>query len=395
MIRTLGFGLVGLAMAGTAAAHHGFGTFDMSREMEVSGVITGVDFINPHSWLYLDETDADGQVSAWRCELRAATVLRRSGWSPDMFVPGEYVRITGSPDRNDPNSCYLSTIFFEDGSSMNRYGQLERPIPTEVRPEERPLRLASGEPNISGDWAPEQFVMTDPRGQRGPLVPLSIALEVEEPGSVPEGWQGRGPSPAAGVELTEAGEAFMEVFPIRGPDSPRMRCETTSIIFDWTFDGPVNRITQHDDHIRVQYGQLGFERIIHMNMREHPENIVPSRGGHSVGRWEDDVLVVETIGFEPGLLGGSIVHSDQLRVVERFELDPETLALTRSYVAEDPLYFTGQYAGSDTILPADLPFSPDPCTELSFVDYSQEGRPATASEQAEEPEARPWWRFWQ
>ena len=68
-----------------AAAHHGIANFDLNTDIEVSGVVTDIDFINPHSWVYIDVTNADGTVTAWRCELRGGTVLRRSGWSEDMF----------------------------------------------------------------------------------------------------------------------------------------------------------------------------------------------------------------------------------------------------------------------------------------------------------------------
>src|SRR5690606_33217586 len=125
-----------------------------------------------------------------------------------------------------------------------------------------------------------------------------------------------------------------------------MRCETTSIIFDWTFDGPVNRITQNGDTITLQYGQLGFTRTIHMNA-EHPTNIEPSRAGHSIGRWENDVLVVDTVGFLPGVLNAQLLNSDALHVVERFSYDPERVAITRAYTAEDPKYFVGQVTGQD------------------------------------------------
>jgi hypothetical protein len=391
MIPKFGALAVSLVLAGTAAAHHGFGTFDMGNEIELTGVVTRVDFVNPHSWLYLDVTTSDGALVAYRCEMRAATVLRRSGWSADMFTLGERVRITGSPDRNDPNSCYMSTIFFADGSTMNRYGQREQPAVAVVRWEDRPPRMANGDLNISGDWAPEQLVMTDPRGQSGPLVPLSVAQTIE-PGEAPQGRAGGGGGGGAAErpQPTEAGAAAAEGYQTYGPMNPRMNCQTTSILFDWTFDGPVNRITQHDGYITLQYGQLGFERTIHM-IDAHPETIVPSRSGHSIGRWEDDVLIVDTIGFAPGVLSGSLMHSGEMHVVERFSFDPERRALTRTYVAEDPLYFTGQFAGSDTIFPADLPFAPDPCTELTFVDFSLEGQPAGTAPLAP---SRPWWRFW-
>jgi hypothetical protein len=65
-------------------------------------------------------------------------------------------------------------------------------------------------------------------------------------------------------------------------------------------------------------------------------------------------------------------NSDKLHVVERFTLDPEKLALTRSYTAEDSVYLKGKYTGSDTIYPADAPFSPGKCQELNFIDYSKQ-----------------------
>src|SRR5690606_33560326 len=129
MIRPAALVLASMALAPAALAHHGFGTFDRSREITLDGVVTGVDFVNPHSWVYLDVTTEDGSVVPWRCEMRAATVLRRSGWSADLFVEGEPIRITGAPDRNDPSSCYLSTVVFADGSSADRYGQLREAEP--------------------------------------------------------------------------------------------------------------------------------------------------------------------------------------------------------------------------------------------------------------------------
>src|SRR5690606_34345023 len=87
-------------VAAPAAAHHGTGTFDTRSEITITGTVTGVDFINPHSWVYLDVTDSGGNLAAWRCEMRSATTLRRSGWTPEMFTPGEPVTITGAPDRN-------------------------------------------------------------------------------------------------------------------------------------------------------------------------------------------------------------------------------------------------------------------------------------------------------
>ena len=63
------------------AAHHGLGRFDRARPVEIEGTIKSIDFVNPHSYLNLDVVGARGDVVAMRCEMRAATLLRRSGWS--------------------------------------------------------------------------------------------------------------------------------------------------------------------------------------------------------------------------------------------------------------------------------------------------------------------------
>ena len=194
--------VVAVAIAPWAAAHHGFGTFLMNEDVEITGTVTKLDFVNPHSWLYLDVTQPDGKVVAMRCEMRSATTLRRSGWSPDLFPVGKKITITGSPDRDDPYSCYVSTVIFDDGSRIDRYGQLA--APAQIGQGQRPEKLANGQPNISGDWAQEQVVMTDPRGQIGTLVPLSQVEEIRKTGDL----QARGAIP--GARNTEQAEAQVE-----------------------------------------------------------------------------------------------------------------------------------------------------------------------------------------
>ena len=66
-------------VAAPAAAHHGFGRFDPTKDVTLEGTLTGIDFVNPHAYLYFDAVAGDGKVTPMRCEMRAATVLRRSG----------------------------------------------------------------------------------------------------------------------------------------------------------------------------------------------------------------------------------------------------------------------------------------------------------------------------
>jgi hypothetical protein len=91
----------------------------------------------------------------------------------------------------------------------------------------------------------------------------------------------------------------------------------------------------------------------------------PSRAGYSIGRWEGDVLVVETTAFLPGVLNADarILHGSRLRIVERFELDATGTRLTRSFTAEDPEYFADSWRGADVVLPADVPYAPYQCED--------------------------------
>jgi hypothetical protein len=366
----------GLLTATQAVAHHGFGNFAMNEDIELTGVITRLDYVNPHSWVHFNVTGNDGSTAEYRCELRSATTLRRSGWTPDLFAVGTRITIQGSPDRKDPRACYTSTLILADGTTLDRYGQR---IPAKVATK-RDARLASGEPNISGDWAVEQRVMTDPKGRDGTLVPLSEVREFA-PGAVPEGQreipgargtpeaaQGRDafarPPARSVVGLTDAGRAAMQAL----EEIPRAErsCMAGSIVSDWGGE-PVNRVTQHGDTITLQYGRNGLERTVHMGMAAHPANLEPSRAGHSIGRWENDVLVVDTVGFLPGTLAGTTPHSAQLHVVEGFSLDPVAMTLKREYRAEDPAYFTEAYTGSETSIVSNVPYSPEPCEDLTPV----------------------------
>ena len=369
------FGSVaGLLFATSAAAHHSFGTFLMNENIELKGVVTKFDYVNPHSWLHLAVTGADGQTAEYKCEMRSATTLRRSGWTPEMFAAGTRVTVQGSPDRVDPHSCYVSTLIFADGTQLDRYGQRIEATPKI----ERAARTATGEPNLAGDWAQEQVVMTDPKGLNGTLVPLSQVGKYA-PGGVPEGQReipgargtaeanagglplNRAPARPA-VALTNAGKAAMDKL-AAVPRATRS-CQTGSIVSDWGGEG-VNRITQGADTIKLQYGRLGLERTIYLKVAAHAANVAPSRAGHSIGKWDGDVLVVDTVGFLPGTLTGVTPHSDKLHVVERFTLDPATMSLKREYTADDPAYFTAQYKGSDTVAPSNVPYAPEACEDLT------------------------------
>ena len=386
-----------LLVAGCVAlpglAHHGISNWDLNKDVTITGKITRIDFISPHAWLHLAVKNAAGKTEDWSCEMRSAHSLRRSGWTVQMFRAGTTVEVTGSPERFKPRQCYLSTIRFGDGTSMDRYGQRQLPAAEKARVAvARAARTPDGRPNLAGDWAAEQRVMSDPRGQLGTLVPLSQASKMK-PGELPPGQQafpgarGSAASMASDpiraawdrpipVKLTAAGRKALENFNPASRDNPRLRCEPTGIIFDWTFDSVVNRITQSPTRITMRYGHMDLARTIHLDQGTPPKGEPLSRAGYSTGRWEGDVLVVQTTGFLPGVLSADarILHGSRLRVTERFELDMATHKLTRRYEAVDPEYFEDAWRGADEVLPSDVSYAPYRCKDLGGAPSRQTGR---------------------
>lgn len=351
-----------------ASAHHGAGRYDPSKRVELEGKLTRLDFVNPHSYVYFEVTGPDGKPVAMKCEMRSATTLRRSGWSPEMFKPGVTIKVKGYPHRDDPTACSVETLTLGSTPTLERYQQLSNAKPGDRA--KRPFRLPDGKPNLAGEWAQEQHVLAAPPGGRSGLVPISQAEAVRAGKVPPRGPRGWFPPP---VTLTAAGKAAQEALGKRSTaENPRLSCQVTSILFDWVFDGAIGRITQTATAIKMEYG-VGLTRTVHMNMTAHPAKIAPSRGGHSIGRWDGDTLVVDTVGFLPGTLTGNLPHSAQLHVVERFTLNPTTFELTRGIVAEDPLYFADKYVDTDSVLPADAPFKVEACKELA-PEYQQTGR---------------------
>lgn len=101
---------IGLAMAGTAVAHHSQSEFDFKRKVNVEGVVTRLDWRSPHARIYLDVVNDKGETEHWDFELPSPTTLMRRGWTRNSIKPGDHVTVNGARARNFPTIGYASNI---------------------------------------------------------------------------------------------------------------------------------------------------------------------------------------------------------------------------------------------------------------------------------------------
>ncbi len=111
--------LAGLLAAVPASAHHSIQSeFDGKKMITISGEISKVEWINPHSYLSLNVKDADGNVQKWAFELGGLEVLRKAGLSRadrGGLKPGDQVTVIGMAAKDGSNTGYLREIKTADG----------------------------------------------------------------------------------------------------------------------------------------------------------------------------------------------------------------------------------------------------------------------------------------
>lgn len=102
-----------------AAAHHSFAAqFDGDKPVVLKGLVTKVEWRNPHIWVYLDVPETDGTVTKWECEGGAPNALTRQGWSRDHLELGEELTVEGWQAKNGTNTCNARTWRLANGQTV-------------------------------------------------------------------------------------------------------------------------------------------------------------------------------------------------------------------------------------------------------------------------------------
>jgi len=293
---TVFFTLAATALGGaTASAHHSQAMFDTTQEMLLEGTVARFDWVNPHMYLIVETTGPDGQPALVEGEGLAITQALVDGLNREALQPGTPVVVRVNPNRGGwGKQVRILDVTTEDGEIHPFYTASNR---------NRTLEPAE---SLAGHWAPSRQALGSAFGAlaRWPVTP-----------------QGR----ATQAELVADGLCFVEPIPVLAilDEMRTIEIGATEVVIHFDNSG---------DHVL---------RTIHMNA-EHPADVQPSLHGHSVGRWEGDTLVIDTIAFEPNPSGTglNVPSSAAKHTVERLTLAEGSSRLRYEITVEDPVYLS-------------------------------------------------------
>jgi len=281
--------------AAPASAHHSQAMFDTTKEILVEGTIARLDWVNPHMYMIVNTKGPDGQPAQVEGEGLGITQALVDGLDRDALKPGTPVVMRANPNRSGwGKQVRILDVTTQDGEIHPFYAANTR------------TRTLTPAESLAGHWAPNRAALGAAFGAmaRFPVTP-----------------EGR----AAQTKLLADGLCYVEPIPFLAVLDELRTIEIGK-------DEVVMRFDNTGDHV---------DRIVHMTAK-HPADVKPSLQGHSIGRWDGETLVIDTIAFEPNPsgLGMNTPSSPGKHVVERLTLTEDKTRLRYETTVEDPTYLT-------------------------------------------------------
>jgi hypothetical protein len=283
-----------------AFAHHSRANYDMTQEIVVEGTVADLAWKNPHISMTLETRSPGGEQSRLEIELSSVSEALALGLKREAIEPGATVVVRAHPGRSGPAA---KAVGLDVRTSDGTVYPLNIDARLAVIPAAQP---ASG---IAGHWAP---TLESYPG----LAVIARPMQVTEAGRAAAAEARRAATGTGGALPCEPfPPPFLSLF----PDLRTIEVNDATVVM--RFEGAIG---------------VPMERRIHLDQDGHV-GVTPSLMGHSIGRWEDETLVVDTVGFTPHRFGVLTFPSGPNKhLVERFTLSEDRLQLEYSFTLEDP-----------------------------------------------------------
>jgi hypothetical protein len=312
--------LLALVLAAPGYAHHGVAPhYDASKSVHLEGVVAKFDFVNPHSFVFIDVVDAAGNTQTWSCEMASRSVLSRNGLTAERFEPGAKITIDGDAARHKATGCQVRTAHFADGTTLR---DTTLYAPTYAAEADLPADRRS----IVGVWTMKRF-----------LAPREFGVP------------------------TDAGKRANAAFdPIK--NDPAISCAPGSPVRFWINVNEPFEIKREADRVVVNHRFMDSQRVMHL-IDAAPADAPRGTMGYSTARFEGDALVVRTDHFVAGAIEPrrGILHTENLKLTERLEVNAEG-ELEIAMTIDDPDFFAQPFTIKELFVRS--PWDPEPynCT---------------------------------
>jgi hypothetical protein len=316
----------------TAVAHHSAAAYDIGSTIRIDGTVTQYDWGNPHVYIEIDGV-ASGASEAriWSVELAHPGTVSLFGLEPSSLKAGDEVSILANPPRNAARSIASLVSLEIDGETaidIRELGQAFQSVVSRLGTE-----AATG---IEGVWIPAT-----------------------------DAWQEAGLSDITNLPLTELAQAAVNEFDPRSM-STGIECLPEPIPSGMLSPSAPSFLSFdiEPDRVTIRGGSDAMVRAVPLDRNEHPSE-PPSPYGHSIGWWEDDALVIDTVDFEPHPQGIAprVPSGAQKHLIERFELNPDGKSLTYRFELSDPEFLVDTISATvNWLYLPDAEIDPVPCT---------------------------------
>jgi hypothetical protein len=333
---------VAIALSGVALSAQRSAVYDTERQVRLEGAVTRVEWINPSALVFIDVRDASGIVANWAVEVGNPIDLERHKWTRRSLRIGDLVAVDGRPARG-PKRQALARSVVHKGSGKRLFDMPAARPATTGRAAQAPrwpdgqIRLGPA-PGQKGYWAAT--------GAQALVASTAANVRMNDEGLLANLADADRVAPM----LPWAKAVYLHRQRTLLKDDPIVRCMPPGGPRQFQMPNGVQFIEQRElGRVLVLMGGGNRNwRVIHTDGRPQGQaaEVVLTYYGASVGRWEKDTLVVDSIGYNERFWfsNGGLPHTEALHLTERFSR-PDLNTLRYEVTVDDPRTYMRPWTG--------------------------------------------------